>query len=81
MSAVLHPAKIYLSLYAEAEGFAHLHVHLIPRAVQTPIERRGPGIFEYLRESKTNGRNLVNLEDVEHTVEALRQALRVSGDA
>ena len=31
MREVLRPEKIYLSLYAEAPGHAHLHVHLIPR--------------------------------------------------
>lgn len=81
MTEVLHPAKIYLNLYAEAEGFAHLHVHLIPRATETPPERRGPRIFEYLRESTDSGQNHGSLAEVERTVAALRQALLASGDA
>ncbi len=35
-------------LYAEAEGFAHLHVHLVPRMPDQPEERRGPAVFGYL---------------------------------
>jgi len=57
MEEVLHPAKIYLSLYAEATGFAHLHVHLIPRFPDTPKDRRGPHIFAYLSEAGHTRRN------------------------
>jgi diadenosine tetraphosphate (Ap4A) HIT family hydrolase len=37
--------KAYVAFFAEAEGFQHLHVHVIPRAKELPEERRGPGIF------------------------------------
>ncbi len=77
MTDVLHPAKIYLSLYAEATGFAHLHVHLIPRYADTPPERRGPSIFEYLRESKASGQNRGTIAEVEHATVAIRQALLI----
>ncbi|WP_152364398.1 HIT family protein [Microlunatus speluncae] len=40
--------KTYQMLFAEAEGFAHLHVHLVPRPRQLAAELRGPGIFGYL---------------------------------
>lgn len=60
MTEILHPAKIYLSLYAEAEGFAHLHVHLIPRYLDTPDDHRGPRIFAYLSEAAASGRNTVD---------------------
>jgi diadenosine tetraphosphate (Ap4A) HIT family hydrolase len=79
MTTVLRPAKIYVSLYAEAEGFAHLHVHLIPRSAQTPPERRGPRIFEYLRESTATGHNQVSLTAVEQTVNDLRRVLHPNG--
>jgi len=79
MTEVLHPSKIYLSLYAEAAGFAHVHVHLIPRYADTPPERRGPGIFEYLRESKASGQNRGAITEVEHATGAIRQTLRASG--
>lgn len=40
--------KTYVMLFAEAEGFAHLHVHVVPRAADLPPEHRGPKVFAYL---------------------------------
>lgn len=40
--------KAYAVLFAEAEGFAHLHVHVIPRSDDLPAEHRGPSVFHYL---------------------------------
>ena len=40
--------KTYSALFAEADGFAHLHVHLVPRLPDQPPERRGPAVFGYL---------------------------------
>ena len=40
--------KTYSALFAEAEGFAHLHVHLVPRMPDQPVDRRGPAVFGYL---------------------------------
>ncbi len=40
--------KTYAALFAEAEGFEHLHVHVVPRVPDLPDDRRGPQIFEYL---------------------------------
>jgi RimJ/RimL family protein N-acetyltransferase/diadenosine tetraphosphate (Ap4A) HIT family hydrolase len=53
MTEVLSPAKIYLSMFMEGEGFTHLHIHIIPRAADVPPDRRGPHVFEYLRETKS----------------------------
>lgn len=41
--------KTYVMLFAEAEGFAHLHVHLVPRMADLPDDRRGPDVFGYLK--------------------------------
>ncbi len=30
-------------LFAEKEGFAHLHLHLVPRMADIPEDRKGPG--------------------------------------
>lgn len=35
--------KTYLALFAEAEGFGHLHVHLVPRDADLAADHRGPG--------------------------------------
>ena len=45
--------KTYSMLYAEAEGFAHLHVHLVPRMPDQPEERRGPAVFGYLAQPES----------------------------
>ena len=43
--------KTYAILLAEAEGFQHLHVHVVPRAPDLPEDRRGVGVFAYMRET------------------------------
>jgi diadenosine tetraphosphate (Ap4A) HIT family hydrolase len=75
MTTVLQPAKIYLSLYAEGQGFAHLHVHLIPRYPDTPPERRGPRIFEYMREREANARDEKKIAAAEGVAAAIRRLL------
>ncbi len=75
MRDVLHPEKIYLCLFAEAEGFAHIHYHLIPRFAETPTERRGPGVFEYLAEAHRLNQNLADVSDAMKAVEAIRDCL------
>ena len=42
--------KTYVMLFAEAEGFAHLHVHVVPRMSDQPADRRGPDVFGYLKD-------------------------------
>jgi diadenosine tetraphosphate (Ap4A) HIT family hydrolase len=41
-------AKTYVIQFAEAEGHAHVHFHVIPRMADQPEERRSVGIFGYL---------------------------------
>lgn len=40
--------KTYLMLFAEAEGFGHLHVHVVPRMPDFPDDVRGPRVFTFL---------------------------------
>ena len=40
--------KTYLMQFSEAEGFSHLHLHLVPRGPDHPEEARGPRVFTYL---------------------------------
>ena len=42
--------KTFVMLFAEAEGFAHLHVHVVPRMPDQPDDRRGPAVFGYLED-------------------------------
>jgi diadenosine tetraphosphate (Ap4A) HIT family hydrolase len=39
--------KTYVMLFAEAEGFAHLHLHVVPRGHALPDDRKGPSVFAY----------------------------------
>lgn len=40
--------KTYVMLLAEAEGFSHLHFHVVPRAADLADDLRGPRIFGLL---------------------------------
>jgi diadenosine tetraphosphate (Ap4A) HIT family hydrolase len=40
--------KAYLMQFSEAEGFGHLHVHLVPRMPDHPADARGPAVFSFL---------------------------------
>lgn len=44
--------KTYLMQFSEAEGFSHLHLHLVPRMSDHPEDALGPGVFVYLREDR-----------------------------
>ena len=45
--------KTYLMQFAEAEGFGHLHIHLVPRAADLPAEFKGPRVFGYLTDDES----------------------------
>jgi diadenosine tetraphosphate (Ap4A) HIT family hydrolase len=53
LSQALHQVvgcqKTYIAQFAEAEGFAHVHFHVIPRSPSLPDELRGPRIFQMMR--------------------------------
>ncbi len=40
--------KAYVAQFGEAEGFAHVHFHVVPRAEGLPAEWRGPRVFGLL---------------------------------
>lgn len=37
--------KTYLMQFSEAEGYSHLHLHLVPRMPDHPEHARGPSVF------------------------------------
>ena len=37
--------KTYVMMFAEKEGFAHVHFHDVPRMDDFPDDRVGPGVF------------------------------------
>jgi diadenosine tetraphosphate (Ap4A) HIT family hydrolase len=40
--------KTYVALFAEAEGFQHIHFHIIPRQPALEADLRGPRVFGLL---------------------------------
>jgi diadenosine tetraphosphate (Ap4A) HIT family hydrolase len=45
--------KTYLMQFSEAEGFSHLHLHVVPRMADQPEHARGPRVFTCLAEDST----------------------------
>ncbi|GAA2139505.1 HIT family protein [Actinomadura napierensis] len=48
LHAVTGCRKTYVAQFAEAEGFAHVHFHLVPRMEDLPADLRGPRVFALL---------------------------------
>jgi diadenosine tetraphosphate (Ap4A) HIT family hydrolase len=46
--------KTYLMQFSEAEGFSHLHLHLVPRLEDQPAAVRGPRVFAYLADDEAD---------------------------
>jgi proline iminopeptidase len=42
--------KTYVMLFAEQQGFAHLHLHVVPRMADLPDEHRGPRVLHLLEQ-------------------------------
>lgn len=55
LAAVVGCEKTYIAQFAEAEGFAHVHFHVIPRQHDIPRELRGPRVFGLLGASDRPG--------------------------
>jgi len=62
LSRALHTVtncmKTYVAQFAEAEGFAHVHFHIVPRPADLALELRGPRVFGLL-----GARDLPQVED------------------
>jgi diadenosine tetraphosphate (Ap4A) HIT family hydrolase len=48
LRAVTGCEKTYVMMLGEAEGFSHLHVHVVPRMPDLPEDLRGPRVFGLL---------------------------------
>jgi diadenosine tetraphosphate (Ap4A) HIT family hydrolase len=46
--------KTYLMQFSEAEGFSHLHLHLVPRLSDHPDEALGPRAFAFISEDRAD---------------------------
>jgi len=45
--------KTYLMQFSEAEGFSHLHLHLVPRLPDHPVAARGPAVFALMADDES----------------------------
>ncbi|MFC7620904.1 HIT family protein [Microlunatus sp. GCM10028923] len=52
LRTVVGCVKTYQMLFAEKEGFSHLHIHLVPRAADLAPDLLGPNIFGYLKQPR-----------------------------
>lgn len=71
--------KVYCCAFSEAEGFAHVHVHLIPRFEDTPPDERGPGVFGRLGRAQGEGRDLADPREAVRLVESVRRSMGREG--
>lgn len=53
LEAVVGCSKTYIMMFAESEGFHHVHIHIVPRMPDLPREHKGPRIFWYLDRLET----------------------------
>ncbi len=44
--------KTYLMQFSEADGFSHLHLHLVPRLPDHPDNALGPRVFDFLADDE-----------------------------
>lgn len=64
--------KTYVILLAEAQGFAHVHFHVVPRMSWFTDEQRGPNVFNFLREPEAAW---VPAEEMDRISVALREQM------
>jgi len=63
-------AKTYLMQFSEAEGFSHLHLHLVPRSPTHPQEAMGPAVFTYLTADEAQWIPAEDLDDIAVSIRA-----------
>ena len=72
LETVTDSVKTYLMQFSEAEGFSHLHLHLVPRGADHPVEARGPRVFAFMGGDEADWVSEVERDRIST---ALRQAL------
>lgn len=70
LEAVTGCVKTYLMQFSEAEGFSHLHLHLVPRLPGQPVDARGPRVFAYLADDQGQWLPATELDTIALSVRA-----------
>lgn len=73
LTAVTGCQKTYVVQFAEAEGFAHVHFHIVPRISDLAPDQRGVGIFSLLGVAE---QERVSPERMDELATALRDRLQ-----
>jgi hypothetical protein len=78
---VLGCQKTYIAQFAEAEGFSHVHFHVVPRPPNLPQEFRGPGIFQMMRPDRppVTEQRMDWADSREHALDLVEAALTATG--
>jgi diadenosine tetraphosphate (Ap4A) HIT family hydrolase len=56
--------------FSEADGFSHLHLHVVPRMADQPDLARGPRVFTYLAEDSAQWPPEAERDDLARSVRA-----------
>jgi diadenosine tetraphosphate (Ap4A) HIT family hydrolase len=68
-------AKTYLMQFSEAEGYSHLHLHLVPRMPDQPEDARGPRVFAYLNADGSEGVSAAERDEIALALRAAYDAV------
>lgn len=74
LSHIFSSSKEYVMAFGEGDGFAHLHVHVVPRSADLPAECRGANIFKCLDPSPDERLGSAQITSIS---EQLAQGMRV----
>ena len=72
LRAVTGCVKTYVMLFAELEGFAHVHFHVVPRMGDFTEEERGANVFRFLGRPEDEQ---VPVEEMDRLAEAIGERL------
>jgi len=75
VESVTSAIKCYVVFLAEAPGFEHLHVHIIPRAPHMPPDRTGIEALKYLAQPEGEW---VSPEEMDRVSEDIQRMLRAT---
>jgi len=72
LRSVTGATKSYLMFFAEADGFSHLHIHVVPRMSSFTPDQIGPRVFDFLGRARPEW---VSAEDQDALALELRAAM------
>lgn len=67
-------SKTYVALFAEAQGFAHVHFHVVPRMADFTDDQRGPNSLHAFLGA---GDAAVSDDEMDSLATAIRSALAI----